>query len=52
MHETVRLSFGTRSRFQPMRRNPDAYFPGYPAKVKLYYVSVRKLVAMLFDGSV
>jgi hypothetical protein len=47
MQDVVRLSYGTRSRFQPMRRNPDAYFPGYPAKLRLNYISATRLVRLI-----
>lgn len=47
MHDVPRLSFGTRSRFQPMRRNPMAFFPGYPRKVRLNYISATRLVRLM-----
>lgn len=45
--DDIKLSFGTRSRFQPMQRNPMAYFPGYPCKVKLNYISATRLVRLI-----
>ena len=47
MHDIPRLSFGVRSKFWRKPRNPDAYFPGYPSKVRLNYISATRLVRLI-----
>lgn len=44
MHDIPRLSFGNR---QTLPRNPMAFFPGYPRKVRLNYISATRLVRLM-----